>query len=205
MATRPETTGKIGQARERIREIESRIDAMRADLMQYRIERARLGEQPTGPAKIERATALDTAIKRLGDALPVPGTKPGEWRPPLQRELEQAAEELENVRRRRYYLARDVESLASLRDRLGPRLDELHDALALVYDVLRQADVWPPGLDERRLGSFRVWADQQAARIRSLPAWRANLAELGDDDGYRLEPPEQVVGYGWHSRQVPVA
>ena len=197
MATRPETTGKIGQARERIREIESRIDAMRADLMQYRIERARLGEQPTGPAKIERATALDTAIKRLGDALPVPGTKPGEWRPPLQRELEQAAEELENVRRRRYYLARDVESLEELAERLGPRLPEVRAAFATIREVLMAADTWPANLNEGLALSFFIWADQQAARIRTLPAWRANLAEMGDDSHYAPEPPERVTGRGW--------
>ena len=198
MPTPPEPNdSKIEAARERVREIEGEIEVVRADLNRYRIERSRLGSEPTDPDVIERATALDTAIERLSDSLPVPGAKAGEWRPPLQRDLEKAKAELEDLRRQRHNLAREVEGLEALADRLGPRLDEVRDAFTTILAALTAVDTWPPGLDARRAASFVTWANRHGARIRSLPAWRANLAEMGDDPHYLSQLPASVTGKGW--------
>lgn len=202
-----EGRGLVDQAWARVRGIEKRIDQLR-QLRQERLEQLatvnfQLRDNPGEPDLLQKAEGLRLAIAELDRQTPRGNYRPGDARPLLQLELEQAKQELEDVRRSRYRTAQTLELLESQEAEWGERLPRI---LAGLDDLL---SAFGPGHfperhreAETQLRALRVWAVNMHNDLRGLDGWRSRLADFGPDDGY-LPPEVRERGiFGAHPESV---
>lgn len=156
---------ELGAHKARIASLRKRRDALAAELAEV--------EALGGLTRVEE---IKNAIEALDDALPIANLPSDAWRPEIQFELESAARVLDDLRRERENLAKDIDALESERERWEPHLPEALAAIQTLESVFASLD-FPSGLQRAR-----VHLTNLELRFGMLPAWRERLAKYDDDD-----------------------
>jgi hypothetical protein len=193
---------KIQAARAAVAAVQTEVDNLRARLEEMQRELATLSSEDSqlDAAALSRRHALVEAIDNVRARLPRQNWRRGESLPLLQVRLQQAQQELEQVRLERWRLSETIAEVEAERDLWGAGVPAtVESSLRLVAQTLQRVDEYPPNLNGRSWSGLVAWASGIRQRIESLPALRERLSTYGADDDYEPAPDLAEFARAWPS------